>query len=365
MRIATMPYRKPSGRLLVDGFHLSNPRGFGRFTRELLHAVGAARAGGRWITVAVPRRALRDPAVRQAVEAAGAVPLSGPDLPMPLWEQCLIPWLAWRIDARLVYGPAGSRAIFFRGGRRWTATVHDAIFLDPLRGYGLRQAAGSLYRRLAAPRAGSSAGAVSQHAAEDLLTRRGLRCRVHGQAVERFVSRAPTVLPAQGFLHIGAASPHKNTARVLAAWRRYRAGGGDWDLTVIGPRGLVAEESGLKPLSGIDDDEVLRLLCSSGAMLFPSLSEGFGLPILEAMSCGLPVVTSDRRPMCDVAGGAAVLVDPDDEAALAEAMGRIAGDAALRERMSADGRRRARDFSAAAVGRTVVAWWRAIMRSGR
>lgn len=360
-----MPWPSPPPRLLVDGRHLTNPRGFGRFARELLHAVGAAGAGGPWIAVAVPRRAAGDPAVRAAVGAAGARLVQGPDLPLPLWEQLAMPWLAWRAGAAVVYAPAGTRALLGRGRRRWAATVHDAIFLDPLAGYGLRQACGSLYRRLAAPRAGALAGAVSAHAAEDLAARRGLRCRVHHQAVGAFAAAAGAARPGLRFLHIGAPSPHKNTARVLAAWRRYRAAGGAWELAVLGPPGLVAPEPGLRPLSGLADPELLRLLAESGCMLFPSLSEGFGLPILEAMSCGLPVITSDRRPMRDVAGGAALLVDPEDEAALAAALARIAGDAGLRARLSAAGARRAADFAPAAVGRAVAAWWLAIAGARR
>jgi glycosyltransferase involved in cell wall biosynthesis len=75
-------------------------------------------------------------------------------------------------------------------------------------------------------------------------------------------------------------------------------------------------------------------------LLFPSLHEGFGFPILEAMVAGLPVLTSDRGAMAEVAGDAALLVNPVDQDALVSALGRLTDDAALRRELAERGRRR-------------------------
>jgi glycosyltransferase involved in cell wall biosynthesis len=81
------------------------------------------------------------------------------------------------------------------------------------------------------------------------------------------------------------------------------------------------------------------------AFVFPSLYEGFGLPPLEAMACGTPVVTSNVSSLPEIAGGAALLVDPYDTDAIADAMIRAVTDESLRTEMIAKGVRRARDFS--------------------
>ena len=80
------------------------------------------------------------------------------------------------------------------------------------------------------------------------------------------------------------------------------------------------------------------------ALVYPSLYEGFGMPVVEAMACGCPVITSTTTALPEVAGGAALLVDPTDTDAIAHAMGRVADDASLRVSLSLAGLKRATDF---------------------
>jgi glycosyltransferase involved in cell wall biosynthesis len=91
--------------------------------------------------------------------------------------------------------------------------------------------------------------------------------------------------------------------------------------------------------------ELASLVRSARALVFPSLAEGFGLPVLEAMTLGAPVVTSNRGALAEVAGDAALLVDPEDVEALAQAILRISHDDALRARLSQAGLSRAGAFS--------------------
>ena len=88
-----------------------------------------------------------------------------------------------------------------------------------------------------------------------------------------------------------------------------------------------------------------RWYANAAILAFPSLDEGFGMPVLEAMAAGLPVVTSNRSALPEVAGDAALLVDPLDTAALANALCRLASDHGLRERLAAQGLRRAAEFT--------------------
>ena len=96
----------------------------------------------------------------------------------------------------------------------------------------------------------------------------------------------------------------------------------------------------------IDDDDLPAVYQGAELVVFPSLYEGFGLPLLEAMACGVPVVASNTSALPEVAGGAAMLVDPLDVDALARAVAGVLDDAALRGRLREDdGIARAAEFS--------------------
>jgi glycosyltransferase involved in cell wall biosynthesis len=101
-------------------------------------------------------------------------------------------------------------------------------------------------------------------------------------------------------------------------------------------------------------------------MVFPSLFEGFGLPVLEAMACGTPVAASDRGAIAEVCGEAALLFDPGDARAIATAVERIAQDRQLRERLRADGHARAAQFTwQATAAAHLRVYERASLTSGR
>ena len=157
------------------------------------------------------------------------------------------------------------------------------------------------------------------------------------------------------FLFVGTLEPRKNLERILAAYERFLAvesGKGRIDelpdLVVVGGRGW--RDSGLRRrIEALKGTGKLRLqgycgpdilwshYLSAQALLFPSLHEGFGLPILEAMTAGLPVLTSDRGAMREVAGDAALTVDPENVAAIAEGMSRLHSDSALRAELAGRG----------------------------
>jgi glycosyltransferase involved in cell wall biosynthesis len=158
-------------------------------------------------------------------------------------------------------------------------------------------------------------------------------------------------------LYVGNIKPHKNLERLIDAFSRVRAAGLDeLRLVIIGD-----ELSKYPPLRqavhrhrldkhvrflGFQPSESLAVFYRlARAFVFPSLYEGFGLPPLEAMACGTPVVTSDVSSLPEVAGGAAVLVDPYDPAAIAEGIQRAVTDDTLRAELIARGLARVRDFS--------------------
>jgi glycosyltransferase involved in cell wall biosynthesis len=145
-------------------------------------------------------------------------------------------------------------------------------------------------------------------------------------------------------LAVGTLEPRKNLSRLAQA--AIRAGA---ELRVVGATGWGdVPLDGVRLLGEVGDAELARLYRGARVVAYPSLYEGFGIPVLEAMACGAPVVTSAGGAMEEVAGGAAVLVDPLDPASIAagleEAMQR-------RDELRASGLERARDFTWAEVAR--------------
>lgn len=157
-------------------------------------------------------------------------------------------------------------------------------------------------------------------------------------------------------LAVGNLEPRKNLERVLRIYRELRRTGRmPLRLLLVGQRGRrsgvarAIAQLGLEDdvvVSGFVSDEHLVALYNGARMsLYLSLYEGFGLPILESMACGTPVLTSNRSSMAEIAGEAALLVDPEDDEAIADAWIRLAGDDALCGRFGAAGIERAQAFT--------------------
>ena len=140
-------------------------------------------------------------------------------------------------------------------------------------------------------------------------------------------------------LAVGTLEPRKNLGRLVEAARRT-----DVELRVVGARGWGGVEvggNGVRWLGEVDDAELARLYRGAVCLAYPSLYEGFGIPVLEAMACGAPVVTTRGSAMEEVADGAAVLVDAHDPAEIAAGIERAAAD---RDQLIARGLERARAF---------------------
>jgi glycosyltransferase involved in cell wall biosynthesis len=107
----------------------------------------------------------------------------------------------------------------------------------------------------------------------------------------------------------------------------------------------IQAEQGVRYLGHVDDATLSALYEAAGALAFPSLYEGFGLPLLEAMAHGLPAVVGNAGALPELAGGAAVLVDPEDVASIAGGLARLLSDPSLREKLGAAGKQRAAQFT--------------------
>jgi glycosyltransferase involved in cell wall biosynthesis len=164
-------------------------------------------------------------------------------------------------------------------------------------------------------------------------------------------------LPDKFVLFVGTLEPRKNVELLIRAYGRWRTGHRDVpSLVVAGAKGWnyeqvfrTVEELGLADhvhFPGyVVAEELPMLYNAAGLFVYPSRFEGFGLPVLEAMACGTPVVCSNASSLPEVAGDAALLVAPGDEARLADAMTSVWEDRDLRQTMVARGLDRAREFT--------------------
>jgi glycosyltransferase involved in cell wall biosynthesis len=178
------------------------------------------------------------------------------------------------------------------------------------------------------------------------------------------------------FLFVSSLWPYKNCEGLLRAWTIARPELGDRQLAVVGDsedQSYVASLHALADELGIGADvlfvgqvpqeDTVFFYRAADALVYPSFDETFGLPILEAMACGCPVVTSDASSMPEIAGGAAILSDPHDPASIAHAMlETIRSDG---DRMRAAGFRRAKDFTWGATAQATLDVYREVAKQRR
>ena len=163
-------------------------------------------------------------------------------------------------------------------------------------------------------------------------------------------------LPRPYILNVGTLEPRKNLDGLIRAFARAKLEGIPHTLVITGARGWG--ESRLAPLINelglsasvfftgfVEDEELPHLYRGADFFVYPSLYEGFGLPVLEAMACGTPVITSDSSSLPEVAGGAALLVDPQSDVEISTAILKLADDPDLRQVMREKGLSRSGRFS--------------------
>jgi len=151
-------------------------------------------------------------------------------------------------------------------------------------------------------------------------------------------------------LYLGAIEPRKNVDTLLDAWSGFRFRG-DFDLVVAGASGWAADETihrlasrppGVRYLGYVPEDELPGLMAGASAFVYPSLYEGFGFPVAQAMAAGIPVITSNTSCLPEVAGDGALLVDPRSPAEIRVAMEKLLASPALQRDLGAAGLARAK-----------------------
>jgi glycosyltransferase involved in cell wall biosynthesis len=201
----------------------------------------------------------------------------------------------------------------------------------------------------------------------DAVDRARFRPLTAGEERERV--RARYQLQQPFVLSVGRIEPRKNLVRLIRAFERVRRSAEPSLALVIGGMNdfrfeEVYHEAGRLPegvvkfLGPVPDEDLAALYNLSTLLAFPSLVEGFGMPVLEAMACGVPVVASPRGALPEVAGDSVRWVEPEDEASIAEGLVRVLTDDRLRASLRAKGLARAEQFSWEETARRTLAVYR-------
>ena len=373
-------------RIAIDATSVpTKPAGAGVYAIELVRAMAqrdrhdgyALYASGHWLDDELAGRR------NWRIERVGAA-----SRPARLaWEQMRLPCSLRGLGIDVLHST--HHTLPLRGVRcRRVVTIHDVTFFRiPERYPAVRRFYMQTLTRLAARSA--DAIIVPSNAVRDDVVR-VLRVpavrvtTVYEAAAARFApvadAAARAIAHAHGIegpyvLSVGSLEPGKNRARLIRAMRQLRDAGFPHHLVIAGQRAWKYEDEfalvdrlGMRDrvayLGYVPDDQLSGLYVGATAFAFPSLYEGFGLGVIEAMACGVPVLTSNISATAEVAGDAALLVDPLSIDAIRDGLWRLLEDEGLRADLTVRGRARARQFSWSRAADETHAVYERVVHSG-
>ena len=275
-----------------------------------------------------------------------------------LWTQFQLPQICRQLQADLIYSPIPEAPLYSQA--RSVVMCHDLI---PLR-FPRSTSPLTNYFRYVVPQVLNQAEHIicnSQATAKDLVDYYGIKVNkitpiLLGYDRTNFYPRATTDdSEAPYFLYLGRPDPYKNLSGLISAFAALP--NRDYHLAIAGsadPRFTSqlqqqAEELGIarrvKWLDYLSYQELPVVISNAVALVFPTLWEGFGLPVLEAMACGTPVIASNLASLPEIAGQAAILLDPYNTDAITSAMNELITDRELRSQLSRLGLQQVQNFS--------------------
>jgi glycosyltransferase involved in cell wall biosynthesis len=351
--------------LQIDQLFLHAPGGIGTYIRNLVPALEARDPSlevtlfhARFASPEAPERWIREHPVEELRGTMRSL--------YPRWNVLGRPPLAASLRAaEIVHVTNHAGVAPAAEGQRLVVTVHDLAF-DVVPGLFPRpwRVVYKLGLRAAVRRADAIV-TPSRNTAEDLLSRTGVEPqKLHvvplasalpagtldaDEVLARLKVRSPYIL------FVGTLEPRKNLVRLVRAYRRVAADGFPHALVLVGPLGwhheslmreLALQGPGEIVMTGeITPDELDAVYRAADVFVYPSLYEGFGLPVLEAMARGIPTVASNTSAVPEVSGDAAIGVDPRSVRAIANGISSLVSDVGLADRMAARARARAERFS--------------------
>ena len=339
--------------------------GIGRYVRSLAGALAPLLDASEELVLLVDRE--------PPVQLDGAISIRLEASPFSIAQQWRVPRAVREIGIDLYHSPY--YLMPYRPGAPSVLTVYDVI---PLRYPQFSSARSRLLFRLTtrlALHASQRVIAITENARQDFIAEFGLPAdritaiplaadpvfRPQSSARVEAV-RNKLQLPERFVLYLGSNKPHKNLLGLVTAWGELvegretkEEGLGGAELVIAGawdPRYPEARQAadamgdaGIRWLGPVGDADLPALYAAATVFVFPSRFEGFGLPVIEAMACGTPVICSNVTALPEVAGGAAILIDPSDTSALARELDRVMGNEGLQVELRERGLARAAQFS--------------------
>lgn len=366
MCVGSMNLTKPARKnhvLLDTRMLVGKQTGIGRYVTHLAQEmIAIAPTDLSFSALCLPTDKVPEGIKRYVLEgvASGARPMS-------LLQQLVVPWSVRQSGCDLYHYPSYDPPWLLP--RPFVATCYD---IEPLRHPELFSARIVWYYRLFAIglRRAERVIVISENTGRDLVDLLHIppeRIRVIYLGVDpsfRPVDNPQTLatvrqqyfLPERYVLYLGNTMPHKNLPRLIDAMAQVHRQEPDVALLLAGRRdkyrpaikqaiAIAGLENVVRFLGGISEEDLPVLLSGAQVFAYPSLYEGFGLPVLEAMACGTPVLTSNRSSLPEVVGDCAIVVNPEDTTAIADGILRLLSSPAEAKRFSNAGIQRARQFS--------------------
>lgn len=380
-------------RIGIDARFLTHPQvgGFKTYTEHLIAALSQVDADNQYILY-VDRSVSQDTFKLPSNFQVKVVSSSRSLVDMPVREQILLPRLIARDGIEVMHFPCLTASL--RCCCPYVVTMHDTIWLSVQFGTVSRSPkrwAMWLYNRLVplwAARRARAIIAVSEATKSDITRCLGVaadKIRViyeatkpifgwHKNAAGVMAIRRNYGLSERFILSIGSADPRKNVRGLVLAYSKLsEVIRSDYELVIVWTHNLLRKEfdqfvsqlgvlDRVKCLESVSDEELMWLYNAASLFVFPSLYEGFGLPPLEAMACGTPVVAADNSSIPEVVGDAAVLVDGRDSESIARGMAQVLSDDTLRRSLIAKGLERASMFSWEKCARETISVYEHVLR---
>jgi glycosyltransferase involved in cell wall biosynthesis len=310
----------------------------------------------------------------------------------PICEQIALPKQVERDEVDVLHCPANTAPLRLTPATKLVLTIHDVMYLQPASvlpvSPSLYQRLGRRYRSLVVPRVAKQAAciiAVSNFTKSDILSHIQLdesRIRViyeaQGQDVRRISDEAISAvldrysITKPYMFALGAVDPRKNTQRIIQAFAKFKnATSSRFKLVICGLSDVDRDkfQSAAKALGVlhhvhflpfISREDLIAFYGGAEMLVYPTFYEGFGFPVLEAMGCGTPVITSGVTSIPEVAGDAALFVDPSDDDEITTAISSLAYDAQLSNAYREKGTEQVRKFSWKQVARETLEVYEAL-----